>query len=101
MEAEAMEDLMNKVTSKIGFQKCPQCLQPIYHNRRHQDAIANTYEDVRKVKTKYNTSSKRYNITRKSIEVVLQGEHHDWLFFNTLVKRLLYPTMIFLWQILY
>lgn len=86
IEAEAMKNLMDGVTSKIGFQKCPQCLQPIYNNRRHRSAIINTYEDVRKVKTKYNTSSKKYSITRKSIEVVLQGEHNDWVFLNILIK---------------
>ncbi|KAK3895156.1 hypothetical protein Pcinc_001122 [Petrolisthes cinctipes] len=72
IEAQTMKNLMEEVTSIIGLKKCPKCQQTIFSNRRYQSVIINTYEVVRKVKTKYNTSTKKYSITRKSIELVLQ-----------------------------
>ncbi|KAK4298586.1 hypothetical protein Pmani_029078 [Petrolisthes manimaculis] len=72
IEAQTLKNLMEEATSTIGFKKCPKCRQTIFSNRRYHSVIINTYEVARKVKTKYNTSTKKYSITRKSIELVLQ-----------------------------
>ena len=83
IEGNALKSWLDQELSEIGMRQCPLCKTPIYNNKRFQNIILETYEDVKKVKYHYFDPAKQASMLSKISELINQVESEKN---NTLLK---------------